>query len=71
MKDCTHANSYQSYHSKLNSSNIRAYQNYFLELSNTYPVLSAAGSTENVGANKDALLTYRKLQYYNLFERNK
>lgn len=48
-----------------------AYQNYFLELSNTYPVLSAAGSTENVGANKDALLTYRKLQYYNLFERNK
>ena len=43
-----------------------AYQNYFLELSNTYPVLSAAGSTE-----KDALLTYRKLQYYNLFERNK
>ena len=48
-----------------------AYQNYFLERSNTYPVLSAAGSTENVGANKDALLTYRKLQYYNLFERNK
>ena len=48
-----------------------AYQNYFLELSNTYPVLSAAGSTENIGANKDALLTYRKLQYYNLFERNK
>lgn len=48
-----------------------AYQNYLLELSNTYPVLSAAGSTENIGANKDALLTYRKLQYYNLFERNK
>lgn len=48
-----------------------AYQNYLLELCNTYPVLSAAGSTENVGADKDALLTYRKLQYYNLFERNK
>lgn len=48
-----------------------AYQNYLLELSNTYPVLSAAGSTESVGADKDALLTYRKLQYYNLFERNK
>ena len=48
-----------------------AYQNYLLELCNTYPVFSAAGSTENVGADKDALLTYRKLQYYNLFERNK
>lgn len=48
-----------------------AYQNYLLELCNTYPVLSAAGSTENVGADKDALLTYRKLQYFNLFERNK
>lgn len=48
-----------------------AYQNYLLELSNTYPVLSAAGSTESVGADKDALLTYRKLQYYNLFERDK
>ena len=48
-----------------------AYQNYLLELCNTYPVLSAAGSAENVGADKDALLTYRKLQYYNLFERNK
>ena len=48
-----------------------AYQNYLLELCNTYPVFSAAGSTEDVGADKDALLTYRKLQYYNLFERNK
>uniref|UniRef100_UPI003FEF9522 LTA synthase family protein n=1 Tax=Agathobacter sp. TaxID=2021311 RepID=UPI003FEF9522 len=48
-----------------------AYQNYLLELCNTYPVFSAAGSTENVGADEDALLTYRKLQYYNLFERNK
>lgn len=48
-----------------------SYQNYLLELCNTYPVFSAAGSTEDVGADKDALLTYRKLQYYNLFERNK
>ena len=48
-----------------------AYQNYLLELCNTYPVFSAAGSTEDVGADKDALLTYRKLQYYNLFERDK
>jgi phosphoglycerol transferase MdoB-like AlkP superfamily enzyme len=41
-----------------------AYQNFLLELAETYPVLSAAGQT---AAQDDALLTYRKLQYYNLF----
>jgi hypothetical protein len=39
-----------------------AYQNYLLELSETYPVLSAAEELP------DDLLTYRKLQYYHLFE---
>lgn len=42
-----------------------AYRNYLLELSETYPVLSAAGETK---ADEKQLLTYRKLQYYNLFE---
>jgi glucan phosphoethanolaminetransferase (alkaline phosphatase superfamily) len=38
------------------------YQNFLLELSEKYPVISAAGMPE------DELLTYRKLQYYNLFD---
>jgi hypothetical protein len=51
-----------------------AYQNFLLELAETYPVLSAAGQTEAVGQTETdtwaaaALETYRKLQYYNLFE---
>jgi hypothetical protein len=39
-----------------------AYQNFLLELAETYPVLSAAGETP------DGLSTYQKLQYYHLFE---
>jgi phosphoglycerol transferase MdoB-like AlkP superfamily enzyme len=39
-----------------------SYQNFLLELSEKYPVISAAGMPE------DDLLTYRKLQYYNLFD---
>jgi phosphoglycerol transferase MdoB-like AlkP superfamily enzyme len=47
-----------------------AYQNFLLELSETYPVFSAAGQVTASGqdADDDALLTYQKLQYYNLFE---
>jgi phosphoglycerol transferase MdoB-like AlkP superfamily enzyme len=41
-----------------------SYQNFLLELAEKYPVISAAGMPE------DDLLTYRKLQYYNLFDRN-
>ena len=48
-----------------------AYQNYLLELSQTYPVISAAGQTEGVGAADEQLLTYKKLQYYQLFEKDK
>lgn len=44
-----------------------AYQNYLLELSENYPVLSAAGKTEAAG-EEDLLQTYQKLQYYNIFE---
>ena len=45
-----------------------AYQNFLLELKNAYPVISAAGCTDAMGASKDLLNTYKKLQYYNLFE---
>lgn len=45
------------------------YQNYLLKLSETYPVISAAGETKSMGADEKALDTYRKLQYYQLFER--
>jgi phosphoglycerol transferase MdoB-like AlkP superfamily enzyme len=47
-----------------------AYQNFLLELSETYPVFSAAGQVTASGqaADDDVLLTYQKLQYYNLFE---
>ena len=48
-----------------------AYQNYLLALSEAYPVLSAAGKISEPGAGEDALLTYQKLQYYNLFEGDK
>lgn len=44
-----------------------AYQNYLLELQETYPILSAAEQPQET----DGLLTYRKLQYYNLFEKDK
>ena len=48
-----------------------AYQNYLLSLSKTYPVISAAGQTKGVGADEKQLQTYKKLQYYQLFEKNK
>lgn len=50
---------------------VSAYQNYLLELSESYPVISAAGKTQVDEADEEALLTYQKLQYYNLFEGNK
>ena len=48
-----------------------AYQNYLLSLSKTYPVISAAGQTKGIGADEKQLQTYKKLQYYQLFEKNK
>lgn len=48
-----------------------AYQNYLLSLRNTYPVISAAGQTKGMGADDKQLQTYKKLQYYQLFEKNK
>lgn len=48
-----------------------AYQNYLLSLRNTYPVISAAGQTKGIGADDKQLQTYKKLQYYQLFEKNK
>lgn len=45
-----------------------AYQNFLLELKNSYPVMSAAGRTEAANADEDLLDTYKKLQYFNLFE---
>ena len=47
------------------------YQNYLLEQSRSYPVLSAAGQKEQGGVSSDELLDYQKLQYYQLFERNR
>ena len=49
----------------------RLYQNYLLSLSKTYPVISAAGQTKGIGADEKQLQTYKKLQYYQLFEKNK
>ena len=48
-----------------------AYQNYLLSLSKTYPVISAAGQTKGIGADEKQLQIYKKLQYYQLFEKNK
>lgn len=48
-----------------------AYQNFLLELKNAYPVMSAAGRTEEMGASEDLLNTYKQLQYYNIFEGDK
>ena len=48
-----------------------AYQNYLLSLSKTYPVISEAGQTKGIGADEKQLQTYKKLQYYQLFEKNK
>jgi phosphoglycerol transferase MdoB-like AlkP superfamily enzyme len=44
-----------------------AYQNFLLQLAETYPVLSAAGP--DTASDDAALADYRKLQYYNLFEK--
>lgn len=46
-----------------------AYQNFLLELKNSYPVVSAAGRTDGTKADEDLFATYKKLQYYNLFEK--
>ena len=46
-----------------------AYQNFLLELKNSYPVVSAAGRTDGTMADEDLFATYKKLQYYNLFEK--
>lgn len=45
-----------------------SYQNYLLEVKNSYPVLSAAGWTEGENADEQMLDIYRKIQYYQLFE---
>lgn len=47
-----------------------AYQNFLLKLSESYPVLSAAEQQGN-SRTGDALLDYQKMQYYQLFERNR
>ena len=45
-----------------------AYQNFLLDLQKSYPVMSAAGRTDASDADENMLNTYKKLQYYNLFE---
>ena len=45
-----------------------AYQNFLLDLQKSYPVMSAAGRTDSSDADENMLNTYKKLQYYNLFE---
>lgn len=45
-----------------------AYQNFLLDLQKSYPVMSAAGCTDASDADENMLSTYKKLQYYNLFE---
>ena len=45
-----------------------AYQNFLLDLQKSYPVMSAAGRTDASDADEYMLNTYKKLQYYNLFE---
>lgn len=45
-----------------------AYQNFLLELKQSYPLISAAGRTDAADADEEILNTYKKLQYYNLFE---
>lgn len=45
-----------------------AYQNFLLDLQKSYPVMSAAGHTDASDADENMLSTYKKLQYYNLFE---
>lgn len=45
-----------------------AYQNFLLDLQKSYPVMSAVGRTDASDADENMLSTYKKLQYYNLFE---
>lgn len=45
-----------------------AYQNFLLDLQKSYPVMSAAGRTDASDVDENMLNTYKKLQYYNLFE---
>ncbi len=49
---------------------LSGYQNYLLELKKSYPVLSAAG-IESETAEEQTLETYKRLQYYQLFEKGK
>lgn len=52
------------------------YQNYLLELEESYPVISAMrvkkadGTDTNALKEKEGLLEYQKLQYYQLFDRD-
>ena len=48
-----------------------AYLYYLLCVIKSYPVFSAAGQTKGIGADEKQLQTYKKLQYYQLFEKNK
>lgn len=51
-----------------------AYQNYLKELSETYPIISGQrivdvnGNKIELDADDEALLSYRKMQYYQLFD---
>lgn len=49
---------------------LNGYQNYLLEVKKSYPVLSAAG-IESETAEEQILETYKRLQYYQLFEKGK
>lgn len=47
---------------------LSAYQNYLMQLKESYPLLSAAGQTKSETADEQALETYQKVQYYQLFQ---
>lgn len=44
-----------------------AYQNFLLELADSYPIVSAI-KTKSISEDEEALLDYRKMQYYYLFD---
>lgn len=47
---------------------LNSYQNYLLGLKESYPVFSAAGQTKSETADEKELETYKKLQYYQMFQ---
>ncbi len=47
------------------------YQNFLMDLKQDYPVFSAAGQTKTKNADESGLETYKKLQYYRLFQEMK